>query len=117
MSITKCDTIDLVTILPGDERIALVAFDEGAIPDTKSRELALQKKLVTYLRFIVSGQLARSFSQFCDRDLHIIVVCSTPPTEGMMSIEGIRDHAHSETFIPVEVIEEAEFHNRIDKET
>jgi hypothetical protein len=115
MSLAQHDRIDLVTLLPNSPRIALIAYDGGEVPDAQSREDALQKKLVTYLQFVVSGQFARTYAQFLDRELCILVVCSNPPTAGMKKIEGIRDHAHSETFLPVEVISDAEFRERLAK--
>lgn len=115
MSLAQHDVIDLVSLLPGNPRIALIAYDGGEVPDTASREDALQKKLVTYLQFVVSGQFARTYPQFLDREPCILIVCLNPPTDGMKKIEGIRDHAHSETFLSVEVIADAEFRARLAK--
>lgn len=109
MSLKKTDTIDLATILPGDEKVTLVVFDEGEISNEEDRRAALQEKLVTYLEFILSGQFARTFPEYLAMDIRIMVVCTTSPSDQIKSIEGIRDHSHSETFIPVEVILREEF--------
>jgi hypothetical protein len=109
MSLAQQDKVDLVTVLPGNPRVVLVAYDGGEVPDPQERAQALQKKLMSYLQFVISGQFARTYSQFLDRDICIMIVCLRPPTEEMTKIKGIRDHAHSETFLPVEIITDAEF--------
>jgi hypothetical protein len=50
-----------------------------------------------------------------DRDLGILVVCVNAPTEGMTKIKGIRDHAHPETFLPVEITTDADFRASLKK--
>jgi len=115
MSLAQVNKVDLVTVLPGNPRVVLVAYDGGEIPDPQLREQALQKKLMAYLQFIISGQFARTYSQFLDRDLSILVVCANTPTDGMERIKGIRDHAHSETFLPVEITTDADFRASLKK--
>jgi hypothetical protein len=109
MSVVQQDTIDLVTILPGDPRVVLVAYDGGEVPDPPLREQALQGKLSSYLQFVISGQFARNYPKFLDRELCVLVVCTNPPSEGMSKIKGIRNHARPNTFIPVEVMTHADF--------
>jgi hypothetical protein len=115
MSLAEPDVIDVVVTLPNDPRLLLLAYDGGEIPDTTAREIALQKKLDAYLKFVVSGQYAKAFPEDTDRDLCIVVICSDSPTEGMRRVRGIRDHRHPETFLPVEVITHAEFRERYTK--
>jgi hypothetical protein len=109
MSLAQSNKVDLVTVLPGNPRVVLIAYDGGELLDSQAREQALQEKLIAYLQFFISGQFARTYSQFLDRDVCILVVCLQPPTAGMMKIKGIRDHVHPETFLPVEIITDAEF--------
>jgi hypothetical protein len=109
MSLTQQNKVDLVAVLPGSRRVVLVAYDGGEILDPHLREQALQKKLTGYLQFVVSGQFARTYSQFLDRDLSILVVCLNSPTEGMTRIKGIRDHGCQEIFLPVEITTDEEF--------
>lgn len=115
MSLAQQNKVDLVTVLPGSPRVVLVAYDGGEVPDPRLREEALQKKLMAYLQFVVSGQFGRTYSQFLDRDLGIVVVCVNVPTEGMTKVKGIRDHAHPETFLPVEIMTDAEFQASLKK--
>jgi hypothetical protein len=110
MSLLKPDHVDLVTLLPGaPARVALIAYDGGEISDAEAREKALQKKLIAYLQFVVSGQFATAYPQFLDREPCIRVVCAHPPTEKMKDIDGIRDPAHPETLLSVEVTTDAAF--------
>jgi hypothetical protein len=109
MGLDRPDKVDLVAVLPRNPRVVLVAYDGGEVSDPHEREQALQKKLAAYLQFVISGQFARSYPKYLDRDLGIMVVCVNAPTGGMTKIEGIRDHAHPETFLPVEIATDAEF--------
>ena len=110
MSLLKPDHVELVTLLPGaPARVALIAYDGGEISDAEAREKALQKKLIAYLQFVVSGQFATAYPQFLDREPCIRVVCAHPPTEKMKDIDGIRDPAHPETLLSVEVTTDAAF--------
>jgi hypothetical protein len=109
MSLSKSTVIDLVTILPRSSRVTLVIDDSDTMPDAVARENALMAKLDTYLKFVVSGQFARLYPDYLDRDLCIILVCVEAPTDRMRSIKGIRDHAHPETFLPIEVVSSDEF--------
>jgi hypothetical protein len=113
MSLTQHDRIDLVTLLPCSSRVFLIAYDEGEISDAASREDALYKKLMAYLQFVVSGQFARTYAGFLDRELCILVICVHTPTDRMKNIERIRDSAHPEAGLPVEVISDAEFRGRL----
>ena len=115
MSLVNTDVIDIVTLVPGKTRVALVIVDDGLLPDDQSREQALQKKLTSYLQFVVSGQFARTYPDLLDRDLLISVVCTNRPSDEMRKIKGIRDHVHPETFLPVEVGTETEFRARLKK--
>jgi hypothetical protein len=108
MSLADVNKVDLVAVLPGNPRVVLVARDDGEVPDPNQREEALQRKLSSYLQFVISGQFARTYPQFADREIAIAVVCLNAPTEGMMKIKGIQDHARPETFLPVEISTEAE---------
>ena len=69
MSLVQQDTIDLVIILSGDPRVVLVRYDGGEVPDPPLRKQALQRKLSSYLRFVISRQFARSYPEFSDREL------------------------------------------------
>lgn len=109
MSLVQQDTIDLVTILPGDPRVVLLAYDGGEVPDPPLREQALQRKLSSYLQFVISGQFARNYPELLDRELCVVVLCTNPPSEGMSRIKGIRNHTQPDTFIPVEVMTHADF--------
>jgi len=115
MGLDRPDKMDLVAVLPRNPRVVLVAYDGGEIPDPQQREQALQKKLVAYLQFVISGQFARAYPKYLDRELCILVVCANAPTEGMTKIEGIRDHVHPETFLPVEITTDAEFQASLKK--
>jgi hypothetical protein len=109
MSLAKPTVIDLVTILPSESRVTLIVDDNDEIRDTLNRENALIQKLEAYLKFVVSGQFARLYPDHTHRDLCIKVVCVSPPTDGMRKTKGIRDHAHPETFLPVEIVSSKEF--------
>jgi hypothetical protein len=63
MSLAQQNKLDLVTVLPGNPRVVLVAYDGGEVSDPQLREQALQKKLMAYLQFVISGQFARTYSQ------------------------------------------------------
>jgi hypothetical protein len=115
MSLVNVNTIDLVTILPGESRITLIIDDNVEIQNTIHREEALVKKLETYLKFVVSGQFARLYPGDTHRELCIKVVCLHPPSDGMKKAKGIRDHAHPETFLPVEIVSSKEFDDQIAK--
>ena len=115
MSLTQQNKVDLVTVLRGNPQAVLVAYDAGEVPDPQLREQALQTKLMAYLQFVISGQFARTYPQFLDRELGIMVVCVNAPTEGMKEIKGIRDHAHPENFLPVEITTDAEFRASLKK--
>jgi len=115
MGLDRPDKVDLVAVLPRSPRVVLVAYDGGEVPEPDQREQALQKKLAAYLQFVISGQFARAYPKHLDRDLGIMVVCVNAPTEGMMKIQGIRDHAHPETFLPIEITTDAEFRASLKK--
>ncbi len=115
MSLVNINTIDLVTILPGESRVTLVVDDNEEIEDAIRREEALLKKLETYLKFVVSGQFAALYPGHTHQELCIKVVCLLPPTERMKKTRGIRDHAHPETFSPVEIVSSKEFGNQMAK--
>ena len=110
MSLTDISTIDLVTRLPGDPaRAVLVIYDNGEITDDCERESALQRRLLSYLLFVNSGQFAKSFPAVADAQLSIEVVCSVAPTDGMMHIEGVRHPGRPDFFLPVNVAKESDF--------
>ena len=113
MSLANPDVIDLVTLVPGKQKVALVAVDDGLLPDAHSREQALHKKLTCYLQFVVSGEFAKLYPDFVDRDIFISVLCMSSPSDEMRTIRGIRDRAHPETFLPVEIATESEFRARL----
>ncbi len=109
MSLAKSDVIDVVALLPNKQNVALIVFDDGALPTGDSRERALQKKLITYLQFVSTGQFIESHPEHADRGVKIIVVCMNPPSEEMRRIELIREHNQPEIYIPVEVMSDVEF--------
>jgi len=109
MSLAKTDSVDIVAVLPGKETVALIACDGGEVPQDLEREQALQKKLIAYLDFVVSGQFNRTYPEHAARKVVIQVVCVNPPTEGMRKVQGIRDHDRPEIFIPVEVQTDREY--------
>ena len=109
MSLAKSDVIDLVVLMPDKQTVALVAFDDGDLPVADSRERALQKKLVTYLQFVDTGQFIESYPEHADQGVRIIVVCMSPPSDEMRMILEIRAHDKPETSLPVEVLSDAEF--------
>jgi hypothetical protein len=109
MSLDRPEKVDLVAVLPRNPRVVLVVYDGGEVPEPHQREQALERKLAAYLQFVISGQFARAYPNYLDREVGIVVVCANAPTEGMTRIEGIRDHSHPETFLPVEITTDAEF--------
>jgi hypothetical protein len=98
-----------VVLTPDKRKVALIAFDDGQVIPVEDRENALQKKLVSYLQFVVSGQFLRAYPGHGDLGVCVTVVCMVPPTEGMKKIKGIRDHERPESFLSVEVTTDAEF--------
>ena len=108
MSLTNINTIDIVTVLPGESRVTLVVDDNDEIQDAMKREKAFLKKLETYMKFVVSGQFARLYPDHTHREICIKVVCLHPPTDGMKKTRGIRDHVHPETFLPIEIVSSKE---------
>ena len=116
MSLADENKVDLVTVLRGNPRVVLIVRDYGEVPDPKQREEALQRKLSAYLQFVVSGQFARIYPKFADREIAIAVICLNAPTAGMMKIKGIQDHERSETFIPVEISTDEEFRASLKRE-
>ena len=103
MGLENVGVIDLVAALPDKSGVALVIVDGGEIVDDGLREEALNKKLLTYLTFVSSGQFAGLYPEHADRGVVIRVMCYAPPTEGMKRIKGIRDHDHPEFSLPVEL--------------
>jgi hypothetical protein len=109
MSLAKSDVIDLVALMPDRQTVALIAFDDGELPDGDSRERALEKKLIAYLQFVTSGQFIELHPEHADHGVKITVVCFSPPSEAIKRIEQIREHDKPETFLPVEVVSDADF--------
>lgn len=115
MSLAKSDVIDLVVLMPDKQSVALIAFDDGDLPYGDSRERALQKKLIAYLQFVATGQFIESYPEHADRGVRITVVCMSPPSDEMKAIQEIREHDKPETFLPVEVLSDAEFRTGLRK--
>ena len=115
MSLAKSDVIDLVILMPDKQNVALIAFDDGELPGSETRERAFQKKLIAYLQFVATGQFIDSYPEHADRGVRITVVCMSPPTDEMRRIELIREHDKPETFLPVEVLSDAEFRASLQK--
>jgi hypothetical protein len=103
MSLTNVGVIDLVALTPDKSRVVLLVTDSGEITAENEREVALQKKLLGYLNFVASGQFVKAYPEHADRGVGVIVVCETPPTDGMTKVKGIQDHNRPDTFLPVEV--------------
>lgn len=109
MSLLDLEKLDLVTRLPGDDRVALVAVDSGDVTETAEREDAFQKKVAVYFQVVASGQFSRLNPQLADREPFILVVCVNPPTEGMAKVTSVGDPAHPETYLTIEIITHAAF--------
>jgi hypothetical protein len=116
MSLADDSKVAVVAVLRGNPRVVLVARDDGEVPDPTQREDALQRKLSTYLQFVMSGQFARAYPKFAEREIAIAVVCVNAPTDGMLKINGIQDHGRPETFMPVEILTDAEFRAALKRE-
>jgi hypothetical protein len=112
MGLESIHTVDMVIRLPGEPlRGALILYDDGGIHDVRARDAALDAKLLAYLKFVTSGQLAASFPQFSGVEIFIKVVCRATPTSHMREIEGVHDTGG--TFLPIQVMTEAEFTSRL----
>ena len=109
MALDKTDVVDILLLSRDKTKVLMVVYDGGEIPDPGEREQALQKKLRTYLEFVASGQFIETYPEHADRGVGVTVVCLHPPTAAMKQIEGIRDHERPESFLPVEVMTDAEF--------
>lgn len=109
MSLAEFSSIDIIFLSPDKSKVSLVAVDGGEISDPAEREEALQNKLKAYLQFVSSGQFIDAYTEHADRGVDILVVCTTPPTENMNAIEGIRDPDQPGTFLPVSVMTHEQF--------
>lgn len=109
MALDKTDVVDILLLSRDKTRVLMVVYDGGEIPEPAEREQALQKKLHTYLDFVASGHFLKTYPEHADRGVIVTVVCLHPPTPGMKQIESIRDHGGPESFLPVEVMTDAEF--------
>ena len=114
MSLADTTSIDLVTRLPGEPaRAVLLIYDNTKMADDREREDALQRKLMSYLLFVESGQFAEAYPALADAQLSVEVVCSISPTHNMRLIEGVRSAESSGIFMPVKVTGEAEFRAKL----
>jgi len=103
MGLRDPSTIDMILSSPNGKP-ELVIVDMGTIKDPQERFRALVEKLRAYVTFVMSNQFKKHFPKAKPKDVTILVVCKTEPTEDMKRIFKVMPRGDKKNMISVKYI-------------
>lgn len=105
----KSNTIDIISDSPLLDYVALVAVDDVEFDDERARYDAFLRKISIYAHFIWSGQLVERNPEYKGRPVKIVVLCTSPPANSMISIESLTNKSNQQEKCEVIVVDKFQF--------
>ena len=78
MTVEQTNLVDLVSVITSKNEVVLTISDHLEWDEKNEHLLLLQEKLNSYLAFIESGELLRSYPSATGRSVVVDVVCKHP---------------------------------------
>lgn len=99
MSVEQSDVVDIVSVDATTGHVVLSISDHLDWSDARAHEIILQRKLNTYLAFVESGEILKSYPNAKDRPVTFNIVFKFRPSpEGQAFLKKVMETIESAGF-------------------
>ena len=109
MALHDKNSIDVILDNPKTGTVDLILYDDGSVKDELQRYNLVLEKGVSYLEYVVSGQMAKNNPELTNKPLRCCVICKHTPNEVMLKLQAFKDRNDSSKRLDVVVLTEAEY--------